>query len=706
MRLIARRDKNTHGVFIEASEGTLQFYGDGYSIIKDAYEYAGSNAETMLLVEISCGDGTAWDELYYGKMDYSRIKFIDEDYCGVEIAVEQTGCFDLFRQRDDMMVNITSLRSLDSSSDNLTPYDGLGIPVELPPKKIYYAGEGKVVVDADPLGFLVYQGYYSFNIPEYEVIKEDFDAFLGFENVAGLLPFSAGTEPSMSEMATVVIEKIDFAECLGADIVFRVWCDIDFVNTEFSNPLSFKGTARVSIVVYHCDSAGNFIDYQLIGLREIDCNTEETGSIEISGNVSFVAALNDRYYVGVFTEGVGGSTGTGTSFTYTVNDFRVQALLATECEPTTARMFMVAECLSRVTEIITNGCMYVYSDYFGRTDAQPQPSDADGCAGMEAITTGLYLRGAKRMDGGEPDFFISMKKLYEGLNAIHNIGMGIEDDGYGGQRIRVEPVEYFYADTLIHTCDEVKEIRRSYDISRAIAIIQVGYKKWSSEYTGGLDEMNSEREYRTELTGVKTKLDCRSEFIASSYAIEVTRRQGATTEDYRYDDDVFIICMQRGYAGATEVEIFNDLVTSNVLSPDNLYNVRITPVRNLMRWYKTARTVKSSRFKFNSGTGNYVAAIAKTTTDDCLLETQTGELRENVGVSANLFKTSSNAMYRWLPEIIDFEYPLSYTDWQNIRDNPRGYIRVTQRGKIWDGYIIDLVYTPAEGMAQFKLLRK
>lgn len=55
--------------------------------------------------------------------------------------------------------------------------------------------------------------------------------------------------------------------------------------------------------------------------------------------------------------------------------------------------YLINEALSRTAEIITNNQFKVYSDYFGRTDAQPYASGADGPGALLAISNGLVLRG-------------------------------------------------------------------------------------------------------------------------------------------------------------------------------------------------------------------------------------------------------------------------------------------------------------------------
>ena len=118
---------------------------------------------------------------------------------------------------------------------------------------------------------------------------------------------------------------------------------------------------------------------------------------------------------------------------------------------------MINEAMSRCVESYTNGNMFVYSDYFGRTDAQPQSSVVTGYGGLEAITNGLHIRGCVMPDGSQkPKFSLSMKEIFDSLNAIHNIGMGLElttaapaapniYNSLAPYRLRVEPFEWSFS---------------------------------------------------------------------------------------------------------------------------------------------------------------------------------------------------------------------------------------------------------------------
>jgi hypothetical protein len=150
---------------------------------------------------------------------------------------------------------------------------------------------------------------------------------------------------------------------------------------------------------------------------------------------------------------------------------------------------------------------------------------------------------------------VSLKMLFEALNAIYNIGMSIEPDPIrpGMNWLRVEPMTHFYKNADIPDMNgnpillaNVDEITAEIQAEKYVGIFRTGYSKWQGEQTGGLDDFMTRREYRTGLSTSKSVLEKYCGFIGSSYVIETTRRlSGENTQDWRFDHENFVICMER-----------------------------------------------------------------------------------------------------------------------------------------------------------------
>lgn len=451
-----------------------------------------------------------------------------------------------------------------------------------------------------------------------------------------------------------------------------------------------------------------------------------------------------------------------------------------------AKSFLINESLSRITEAITNNEMKAYSDYFGRTDALPYPSGLNGCGGLEMITNGLFIRGIDKVRTDTPPIMsVSLKDMFEGLNPIHNIGYGIEDDTNrpGFKMLRVEPMEYFYPDNVIYSATKIAVLVRKCLPAKIYSKYLFGYEKWEAQQYTGLDEFLTKREYRTSLTSVSNTLSQVSKFVASGYTIEIVRRIGnITSKDNSYDDETFIVCLKFGstkeftdvvwsqntitneytlnapglgafVGGASKVVIGgggfisdplpvssegNDLIRipisgwpypivstitvgvqgyfpeqGNILSPTNIidpatiYNYRISPVRNAMRWSKSIFQSYKNRPEeliYTDGDGNVYASGQLSTPDPCKLEAV--DIKENMTVTPAIFSNSSEAAPVFKPELVTFDYPVSYEDFINIKSNRMGLIEFEHDGVTETGWINNLQYVFETGMATFELIPK
>jgi len=462
----------------------------------------------------------------------------------------------------------------------------------------------------------------------------------------------------------------------------------------------------------------------------------------------------------------------------------------THFNQSTAKVFAVNEVLSRISESITNDKLRAYSEYFGRTDSQPYATTEDGCGALEAITNGLRIRGQENKTPGQTDVFSqSLQDMFKGLCPIHNIGMGIETDTNreGYNRLRVEPWNFFYNDTLMMSCTGINGLTRELNDKEIFSTFNFGYNKWEAEEYNGLDELLTKRSYRTALSQIKNDLPQISTFISSGYALEVTRRKGNdNTKDWRYDNDVFIVCMKRGAvanflilfqasntlkvavfgddyslaeqvfvvgqtvvidavlnngtftvtdvsritgnlqvtvaetvvselyganvanSAALSVELGNVTNPVNIVDPDTLYNFRISPVRNAMRWMnKILASYRqfdaNAKILFTDGDGNYFAQGEMTDTN-CRLEA--AALTENQTIDISSFAASADAKPVLFPERVTYTYPFTAQDYVNIKANPGGKIYFESLNDSGYGWIDTIKWNPDDGTVSFSLIPK
>ena len=394
--------------------------------------------------------------------------------------------------------------------------------------------------------------------------------------------------------------------------------------------------------------------------------------------------------------------------------------------PTPAKMYMVNETFSRIAECVTDGGLKVYSDYFGRTDASPYTSSQDGSGSLECITSGLLIRGQTMASGSHPPITVSMKDMFDAMDAIHQIGMGLENDphrsgtspdGNPYQLLRIEPVKYFYSLSHIfpQPLENVDEVTIENSADRVYATFHGGYSKWEGEKAQGLNEFLTRREYRTQHSTATASLDKSCKFIASGYAIETTRRQmGQNTQDWRFDNDTFVICLDRSPGSTPPFAVEQSCILSptNIPYSDTVYNYRISPIRNAMRWlgtiFQSYASYVAGKLFYTKGAGNVVATGQYDPASDAhtvVLENK--PLIENRDIDYGVFASPTDYYPLYSNQTVKFTYPLSYLDWLTITTDPYGLIDYTVNGgATQSGWIEELKYSPFEGTAEFTLKKK
>jgi hypothetical protein len=170
-----------------------------------------------------------------------------------------------------------------------------------------------------------------------------------------------------------------------------------------------------------------------------------------------------------------------------------------------------------------------------------------------------------------------------------------------------------------------------------------------------------------------------------------------------------------------QVDQFSILDTSiaNIESPTTVYNYRISPARNAMRWLKNifqsyADWINGVLY-FVSGEANIIAQGQYVgVTENPPYVTTAGTyivhpmenvpIAENQDLSYNVFDPSLKINYYPLykNQLVKFTYPLSYAQWKDITANPYGLLTYNvNSGPMQYGWIEELKYSPFSGTADF-----
>jgi len=262
--------------------------------------------------------------------------------------------------------------------------------------------------------------------------------------------------------------------------------------------------------------------------------------------------------------------------------------------------------------------------------------------------------------------------------------------------------QYFYQDNILADIGLVSITKRP-RLSLYIKNFKTGYSKYEAEQFNGLDEFLTERDYTTKLVNNNNTLERVCQFIASGYAIELTRREGnLNTKDWRFDADTFLICTKRdGLDIAVEQGNINS--PANIIDPTTILNFRISPARMAMNLFKylTSFIKGTKELIFSSGKGN-IAAEGEL---DSVCSIEAGVISEKQNLTQTDFAGSQSGLFT--AELHEIEnVPLTFEQYKTIRANPHGLIAYKCDNTQLYGWIQSLEYSFVDGDATLILIPK
>lgn len=850
------RDEDWHGIFFTDTGGDFKFYGAARDLLKAEYEEYGVQGQMTLVMEEDCGSG--FEEFNRGDFMFKNYEYYCGDECYVKIALEASDETMDLRNRINQVVDMDSNIAFDGIT-TLDTYAALSTSLNLPSKAILLQDKAEweaiqpqtpSLNAVEPGEFDTSEGNYNvawFNIvPQFE--KTDLSEFGTFATdnspntqfVCGACfydmtkcPALERVVPGNNAFGSLESKMVLFDPDANTALLYNDSTNlnnIDQVQT-FNATVNFQASITpvsadiralyVIVVIKRMDGTFDYLDKVKIinaqwdGTDGGDISSTYWGAPGIynfshSGTYSNIT-LNTGEYLFYAICGLTKFMNTDIAldkdmFTiqFTGGNVLLQALSKT---PTNiAKVYCINEVISRVAESITNNKLKAYSEYFGRIDSQPYSTPADGDGSMAVVTDGLRIRNQENRSIAVIDFVtttltnvfsLCLQDLWDGLTPIHNIGMGIELDPNrpGYNRLRVENWQYFYNNSVVMSCIDIGNISRKAYEKEIYSTFQFGYQKWEAEEYNGLDEFLTMADYRTTLSEVYNNFVQTSKFIASGYALEVTRRKTNDSTDWRYDNDCFIICVTRYLkTGTASVQfqsfaseiifnlsapldgppvvgdtiqvlnatintgvyviavVFNDgtvnvggtypvkvsiwgILTNetvasgeyvinpkngfrveqgnitnplNILDPASVYNYRISPLRNAMRWMNRIFTSykqfnSNAQLLFTDGNGNYYAQGEMTSP---IARLENGVISESQTINSAIYADSDNAKPITLAERIEFDYPINSRDYKNLQSNPYGLIYFSNDCEEGYGWIDTVSYKPEQGIATFTLIPK
>jgi hypothetical protein len=698
-----KRSENWHGVMTEDSEETVEFYGSGFDILSGLYLISGIDAVAVFRIEYYC-NGELQDSIEYNITFYEYAEFCGGD-CYCSVGIEKSGCFYQFRNAMDTKVNLDALKTIDKTTD-LAEYEYLGKETEIPSKTIVLTSKA-ISEDVITRDLTI------------EVDVEYDLNYTGAVQIALWLPFQTEQLTELQEFVTIQNWELDFGaidDTIANDnyTYKNLVTDIQCLGNSYDIAINSSGTLTIVTTATLTPISVTFVVAKREGstpttlfsdtLIDTGSGFTKTYNWDVSELITETLIENDLLLFYIFINATKTTTGAITEFSVTHNEDNLVSITTNSlCEPTNAKLYLVNETLSHISEFVTNNCLRVYSEYLGRIDSQPYNFADDGCGGMLGLTSGLFLRRIEDVMTGDkaPILSLSFNDVINAVNAINPIGFTIETNGED-EVIRIEDWKYFYNDTVITDLGSVS-VKKTPNLKLHFKNYKTGYSKYEAEEYNGLDEFLTEREYTTSLVNHNATLEKVCQFIASGYAIEITRRKGNTdTKDWRFDNDTFFICLSRLYT-SLEVEQGNITNDANIIDASTILNFRISPAHMTMAWFQFITTfLKTTKeLLFSSGKGNTAAQGELIS----VCSIANGVVSEKENITQSLFFEDQNGIY--LPELHEIQkVPFTFQQYKLVQANPHGLFAYACDATQRYGWLQEISYDFVNGEADLILIPK
>jgi hypothetical protein len=404
----------------------------------------------------------------------------------------------------------------------------------------------------------------------------------------------------------------------------------------------------------------------------------------------------------------------------------------------TCNVLTIEQWLRRAIYVMTGDNNMLLSDVFSESGS--------GCYWNNALTTGARIRGVDPFPGFQT-LKTTWKQVFDGLDRIFCLGWAFEWTGTEW-KVRVEPREYFYQNSISQTFTNVGEVDQMAKSEDLVNNITLGFSdKWKNIQISGAYAIHTDRNYfidnRAMAENSTASLDIRSDIIAEGYCIEFYRRMsylsfGSGSSDRPNDYDTFIIWLNRQEIALEDVEgtCFNlpeetgsvtfapgevsmpsSLIAFSSGVMQNLYNIFHTPARVGMRWWKVlgmhtyglvlpATGNPSLQFQIGEYQTTYFSQIddSQEPCQQYLIDTP---LYENVSIDTTVLRAGAQD-YLFKPISVQFTYPQSLCDFLTLsQDEQYRKVRLTSGSLDIQGFITEAKNKPedsAGGTTTFTLL--
>lgn len=680
-KLKLERHPDFHSL-VEIVETPLIFRGSSKDYILDVLDSQGPDSICDVVIELSYDQGINYEQIFSGLI---RLEMVERVYAGTEIKeikapIIQNEFWQKFINRRDTSVKIGDGTSVDGDDLTSVTKHVLNMPSQTIKKTTDIRGN-----DADSLNYTQTEGSLSTSY------------FLDFSNVLldeieqrYTYPFQIGD--------TVIEEKFMFVCKEAGSYDIDITLNVDVL---VSNDTNNIGAYNVRYVMLQQDPGGSPSGTDLIQVTgteptlltdtyTLDDTYTDTLTVEAGTVLWFYGLLE-------FTS--------AKTVDITINDNTYINIIAnTTKTATTAETFKIHETAESITDQIIGQNGSFYSERLGNTSTEKQSYVSNGDMSYKALTKGINIRG--KLFASKP-MYMSFNEWWEGINPIVNLGLGYEDIS-SKTYIRCEEREHFYQDTPSLQLSNIDNLIRVEDDKLYIKSVEIGYKKWKAEELGLLDDPQSKHKYYDRFKTFGKDHKILSRFYAASIGIEQARRRSILeTEDFKLDDDIIIIELDR--TSQSNPDLVDDFGTITGLNNSSTrYNIKLTPKRALLRnfnWLNVGLIqYTTEKWYFGGGEGNYDMVSD-------LNSSERGDYNNNpIGEGVDIrwdyngptFDDDTRPIMK--PVIWKFEdQPLKKSEWDTLVANRKKSIEISTTNIDHFSVFMEVVeWSPYKGKANFE----
>jgi len=726
----------------------LKFYNQGAKYIKSQYDQYFINAQIAIQITSDVlYNGQPWQfDGFLNLMIYEEKNVCDTDSWEITVGILDDNFREEFKSRQEVEVALETTTDLNGNAINSLTYKS----VRLHKQDLYLVASGRNF--ADQYSFLKYVPInsppYDWQYPDYINVVPVFWGNTDFKQFLGSTMDTQGS--SFTNTNVIFVNNMSITR----NLTFNIQIDGEFTWYPFTQGFNPGDTADIDFYIRVFDNAALNDTFYLVGTTGINTasNPGTVTQFNISNTISNVVVPPDYRVLLLMYWGTGGTIKREVS-----NGSQYEKWLYPNIENVCVKLSEInpgeyaSFCNGLTIEQYLKGLIYIMTGSNNKLLSDAFSETGNGCYWNNLLTNGLKIRNAQTIDQiqngctDEEDQTIiktSWKKTFEELDKIFCLGWAFEWDGTEW-KIRVEPREYFYQNSISQVFNHVGEVIQMAKVDKMVNNIVLGYSdKWKNISVSGAWAIHTDRNYfvgnRAISEGSSSTLDIRSDIIAEGYAIEFSRRMSfvefdSGSSDRPNDYETFIIWLNRAEVFLEDIEGTCFAIpdeTGNVTfapgtistpssfltfssSPlENIYNISHTPARVAFRHWKIlgmhtyGLTNPRLRFQVGEYQTNYSSEI-QDLYDSCQVYLEDTVLNENTDIYPDVIRDGQKE-YLFRPIAIEFSYPQSLCDFLTLsQDEQYRKIRLTSGSLDLQGFIQEATNQPEDssgGTTKFTLL--